>query len=102
MTRYKITLEYDGTDLIGWQQNHQGPSVQSILRDAIEKAENEIKKMCGLWHAHVYISEYNDFGKCGCIDCFGMSCHNCKTYKELNSQITEIFEKTKCDRCLGR
>ena len=37
MTRYKITLEYDGTDLIGWQQNHQGPSVQSILRDAIEK-----------------------------------------------------------------
>lgn len=69
---------------------------------ATEKAENEIKKMCGLWHAHVSISEYNDFGKCRCIDCFGMSCHNCKTYKELNSQITEIFEKTKCDRCLGR
>ena len=37
MTRYKITLEYDGTDLIGWQQNRQGPSVQSLLRDAIEK-----------------------------------------------------------------
>ena len=37
MTRYKITLEYDGTDLIGWQENRQGPSVQSILRDAIEK-----------------------------------------------------------------
>ena len=37
MTRYKITLEYDGTDLIGWQQNHQGPSVQSLLLDAIEK-----------------------------------------------------------------
>ena len=37
MTRYKITVEYDGTDLIGWQENRQGPSVQSILRDAIEK-----------------------------------------------------------------
>lgn len=37
MTRYKITLEYDGTDLIGWQQNRQGPSVQSLLCDAIEK-----------------------------------------------------------------
>ena len=37
MTRYKITLEYDGTNLIGWQQNHQGPSVQSLLLDAIEK-----------------------------------------------------------------
>ncbi len=35
MTRFRITLEYDGTDLIGWQENRQGPSVQSILRDAI-------------------------------------------------------------------
>ena len=37
MVRYKVTLEYDGSDLIGWQENRQGPSVQSILRDAIEK-----------------------------------------------------------------
>lgn len=35
MTRYKVILEYDGTDLIGWQENRQGPSVQSILSDAI-------------------------------------------------------------------
>ena len=35
MTRYKVTLEYDGTNLIGWQENTQGPSVQSILSDAI-------------------------------------------------------------------
>ena len=35
MTRYKVILEYDGTDLIGWQENVQGPSVQSILSDAI-------------------------------------------------------------------
>ena len=37
MTRYKVILEYDGTDLIGWQENTQGPSVQSLLKDAIEK-----------------------------------------------------------------
>lgn len=37
MTRYRVTLEYDGTDLIGWQENRQGPSVQSLMRDAIEK-----------------------------------------------------------------
>ncbi len=37
MTRYKLTLEYDGTGLIGWQQNRQGPSVQSLLMDAMEK-----------------------------------------------------------------
>lgn len=35
MTRYKVILEYDGTDLIGWQENRQGPSVQSIMKDAI-------------------------------------------------------------------
>ena len=35
MTRYKINIEYDGTDLIGWQENQQGPSVQSLLQDAI-------------------------------------------------------------------
>ena len=37
MTRFKINLEYDGTDLIGWQENRQGPSVQSLLQDAIFK-----------------------------------------------------------------
>ena len=35
MTRYKINLEYDGTDLIGWQENANGDSVQSLLTDAI-------------------------------------------------------------------
>ena len=36
MTRYKVILEYDGTGLIGWQENRHGPSVQSIMKDAIE------------------------------------------------------------------
>ena len=35
MTRFKINLEYDGTNLIGWQENQDGPSVQSLLQDAI-------------------------------------------------------------------
>ena len=37
MSRYKLTIEYDGTNLIGWQENRQGPSVQSVVKDAIEK-----------------------------------------------------------------
>lgn len=37
MTRYRVNLEYDGTNLIGWQENRQGPSVQSVVKDAIEK-----------------------------------------------------------------
>ena len=37
MARYKINLEYDGTNLIGWQENLDGPSVQSLVTDAIYK-----------------------------------------------------------------
>ena len=41
MPRYKVELEYDGTNLIGWQENLDGPSVQSIMMDAIEKLSTE-------------------------------------------------------------
>jgi len=36
MTRYKLIIEYDGTNLIGWQENRQGPSVQSLIQGAIK------------------------------------------------------------------
>lgn len=36
MTRYKITIEYDGTDLLGWQKQQEGLSVQSCLETALE------------------------------------------------------------------
>ncbi|MDR1696699.1 MAG: tRNA pseudouridine(38-40) synthase TruA [Rickettsiales bacterium] len=41
MTRYKLTLEYDGTTLIGWQENRHGDSVQSLLQDSIFKFAGE-------------------------------------------------------------
>ncbi len=34
--RYKITIEYDGTHLLGWQKQLDGPSVQEYLEQAIE------------------------------------------------------------------
>ena len=34
--RYKITVEYDGTNLVGWQKQQEGPSVQEFLERAIE------------------------------------------------------------------
>lgn len=35
MTRYKLTVEYDGTTLVGWQHQDEGESVQSDLEQAL-------------------------------------------------------------------
>jgi tRNA pseudouridine38-40 synthase len=34
MTRYKLTLEYDGGPFVGWQRQDNGPSVQAALENA--------------------------------------------------------------------
>jgi tRNA pseudouridine38-40 synthase len=40
MTRYKLTLEYDGGGFVGWQRQDNGPSVQEAL-------ETAVKAFCG-------------------------------------------------------
>jgi tRNA pseudouridine38-40 synthase len=35
--RYKLTIEYDGTGLVGWQRQSNGISVQAALEAAIQK-----------------------------------------------------------------
>tara|TARA_B100000686_G_C16773542_1_gene966867 strand:+ start:830 stop:1588 length:759 start_codon:yes stop_codon:yes gene_type:complete len=37
MARYKLTLEYDGRGLVGWQRQANGPSVQELIEQAAEK-----------------------------------------------------------------
>jgi tRNA pseudouridine38-40 synthase len=35
MSRWKITLEYDGAGFVGWQRQENGLSVQQVLEDAV-------------------------------------------------------------------
>jgi tRNA pseudouridine38-40 synthase len=37
MPRYKLTIEYDGRGLVGWQRQDNGPSVQQAIEEAIVK-----------------------------------------------------------------
>ena len=41
MTRWRLTIEYDGGPFMGWQRQEHGPSVQQALEEAIERMTGE-------------------------------------------------------------
>jgi tRNA pseudouridine38-40 synthase len=41
MTRWRLTIEYDGGPFMGWQRQDHGPSVQSTLEQAIARMTGE-------------------------------------------------------------
>jgi tRNA pseudouridine38-40 synthase len=47
MPRYRLTIEYDGTGLVGWQRQSNGLSVQEILETAVERFCGEAVRVHG-------------------------------------------------------
>ena len=41
MTRWKLTIEYDGGPFMGWQRQDHGPSVQQALEEALVRMTGE-------------------------------------------------------------
>jgi len=41
MSKYKIVIEYDGTDYVGWQRQKNGGSIQQAIEKAIFQLTNE-------------------------------------------------------------
>ena len=47
MTRFRLTLEYDGAAFVGWQRQDNGPSVQQALEEAVTGFCGEIATVHG-------------------------------------------------------
>ncbi len=43
--RFKLTLEYDGTDYQGWQVQPTGPTIQAVLEGAIQRMAGEAPRV---------------------------------------------------------
>jgi tRNA pseudouridine38-40 synthase len=41
VTRWRLTIEYDGAPFMGWQRQEHGPSVQQTLEEALERMTGE-------------------------------------------------------------
>lgn len=56
MTRWRLTVEYDGRPFMGWQRQEHGPSVQQTLEEALQRmtAEEAVFTAAGRTDAGVH------------------------------------------------
>ncbi len=47
MTRYKLTIEYDGGPYFGWQRQKVEPSIQQAIEEACEKLDGKLPRIFG-------------------------------------------------------
>ena len=58
MHNYKIIIEYDGTNFVGWQQQENGQSIQSTLQEALVKLSNEKVSIFGAGRTDAGVHAY--------------------------------------------
>jgi tRNA pseudouridine38-40 synthase len=65
MHNYKIVIEYDGTNFVGWQQQENGQSIQASLQEALVKLTGEKVTIFGAGrtdagvHAYGQVASFN-------------------------------------------
>ena len=47
MPKFKISIEYEGSDFVGWQKQENGPSIQAAIEDAVHKLAGETVTLFG-------------------------------------------------------
>ena len=47
MSRYKLTVEYDGSEFVGWQLQANGYSIQQALEEAVAAFSGEAVRVHG-------------------------------------------------------
>ena len=101
MTRYKINIEYDGINLVGWQKQKNGLSVQEILENSLYKLSGEKKKIQGSGRTDAGVHALNqvahfDLDKKLKIDAIrdGLNFHIKNIYKKCNVSVLKC-QKTK-------
>ncbi|WBO24128.1 tRNA pseudouridine(38-40) synthase TruA [Sphingomonas abietis] len=63
MTRFRLTVEFDGRPFMGWQRQAHGPSVQQVIEEAVQRVTGEA--------ATVYAAGRTDAG----VHATGMAAH---------------------------
>ena len=103
MERYKINIEYDGTNLVGWQKQKNGLSIQEILENSLHKLSGERKKIQGSGRTDAGVHALNqvahfDLDKKLKIDAIrdGLNFHIKNLYKKNNVSVLKC-QKTKKD-----
>ncbi len=101
MTRYKINIEYDGTNLVGWQKQKNGLSIQEILENSLYKLSGEKETIQGSGRTDAGVHALNQVGhfdlrkkiKTDAIR-DGLNFHIKNLYKKYNVSVLKC-QKTK-------